>query len=71
VTDALNREGEEFGMSRLMDVTRQSATSRAERSITAEDVLQAIAAAVQAHVGAMEAFDDMTMVVLKRTAPPA
>jgi serine phosphatase RsbU (regulator of sigma subunit) len=64
VTDALNREGEEFGMNRLMETAHRSATSPAQ---TAEDVIQTITSAVQAHVGPVDAFDDMTMVVLRRT----
>ena len=43
------------------------AASAVPREASAAAILETMAATVQAHVGAAESFDDMTMVVLKRT----
>lgn len=60
LTDAVNAEDEEFGMHRVCEVLRD-AHQRA-----ASEIVDALEASVRAHVGAVEAFDDMTMVVVKR-----
>ncbi|MBI4772090.1 MAG: SpoIIE family protein phosphatase [Chloroflexi bacterium] len=62
MTDAVNAAEEEFGLPRLLEVMR------AAHHCSAGEIEAKMTAAVQAHVGAVEAFDDMTMVVLKRTA---
>lgn len=60
VPDAVNVEREEFGIARVKDVMAAHYTG------TATQILNAVSAAVAAHVGEAEAFDDMAMVVLKR-----
>ncbi len=62
LTDAVNADAEEFGLQRIYAVLRQARTG------SADEIVEAMEAAVRAHVGPVEAFDDMTMVVLKRTA---
>jgi len=62
LTDAVNADTEEFGLQRIYAVLRQAQTG------SADEIVEAMEAAVRAHVGPVEAFDDMTMVVLKRTA---
>jgi GAF domain-containing protein len=64
LTDAVDVEAEEFGMQRLCEVLR------ATHTLPAQAVIERMEAAVRAHTGAVEAFDDMTMVALKR-APAA
>ena len=61
LTDAVNNHNEEFGLERTFAVLR------ATQAATAEVILSTLAGAVQAHVGAREPFDDMTMVVLKHS----
>jgi sigma-B regulation protein RsbU (phosphoserine phosphatase) len=58
--DAINALEEEFGMARLEAVVQQT------RRQSASEIQSALTRAVQAHVGPTEAFDDMTLVVLKR-----
>jgi len=60
VTDALNAEVEEFGLSRLLSVVA------AHRGESAADVIRAINQAVDEFVGDTPQFDDLTLVVLKR-----
>ena len=60
VTEAYNEFDEEFGMERLEQVLRDQAHG------SAEDVVEAIEAAVDAFVGEIPPFDDFTLVVLKR-----
>ncbi len=60
VTEALNIDGEEFGVDRLEHVMQASA----DRS--AEEIVAAIEAAVDEFVGNEPPFDDFTLVVLKR-----
>ncbi len=61
LTDAVNAGEEEFGMHRVCEVLRD-AHHRA-----ASEIVDALEASVRAHVGAVEAFDDLTMVVVKRS----
>jgi sigma-B regulation protein RsbU (phosphoserine phosphatase) len=60
VPDAVNGEGDEFGVARLKEVMHN------HYSDTAAQIMDAVSSAVAAHVGLTEAFDDMAMVVLKR-----
>ncbi len=60
LTDAVSAREEEFGLSRVCEVLRQAHRHPAPL------ILEALEAEVRAHTGAVEAFDDMTMVVLKR-----
>ncbi len=62
VTDAINVEEKEFGLERLQTVVCQA------RGRSAAEIMDAAAAAVEQHVGGVEAFDDMTMMVIKRVA---
>jgi len=61
VTDAINTAEDEFGMKRLSEVVH-----RANRTGSASDIVAATATAVEQHVQGIEAFDDITMVVIKR-----
>lgn len=60
VTDALNEFTEEFGSERLTRVLVE------HRHRPAHEIAQAIVDALQQFVGEREAFDDMTLVVMKR-----
>ncbi|MGH2522720.1 MAG: PP2C family protein-serine/threonine phosphatase, partial [Anaerolineales bacterium] len=60
LTDAVNANVEEFGLRRVFEVMSMA------YPYSATEILDMMASAVQSHVGAMEAFDDLTMVVLKR-----
>lgn len=60
VTDALDESGDEFGQDRLESVLF------AHCHQPAHAILDAIMAAVHAHVGAAPIFDDMALVLLKR-----
>jgi len=62
MTDALNQLGEEFGLSRL-----QAALART-RCLDAEQIAAALMKAVDDFIGDEPAFDDQTLVVLKREA---
>jgi sigma-B regulation protein RsbU (phosphoserine phosphatase) len=62
VPDAINADDEDFGMDRTSAVVQQM------RPESAQHIVDAIARSVQAHVGQREAFDDLTMVVLKRAS---
>jgi sigma-B regulation protein RsbU (phosphoserine phosphatase) len=59
--DAVNAWDEDFGMERLGEVLRQA------HGCSAEALRDAIVAAVREHVGGVEAFDDVTLIVLKRS----
>jgi serine phosphatase RsbU (regulator of sigma subunit) len=52
---------EEFGLPRVLEVVRANYRQTAPR------LLQALSEAVEAHVNGAEVFDDMTLVVLKRS----
>jgi GAF domain-containing protein len=60
LTDAVNAGEDEFGLDRVCEVLRQS------HPRTASDIVGALEASVRAHAGPVEAFDDLTMVVVKR-----
>jgi serine phosphatase RsbU (regulator of sigma subunit) len=60
VTDAVNSAMEEFTLPRAIDVLCANASG------SAQAILRALSLAIETHVGAMEAFDDITMVVVKR-----
>jgi sigma-B regulation protein RsbU (phosphoserine phosphatase) len=62
MTDALNGDGEGFGEERL------AAAIRAHACEPAAGLGQAIEAAVRAHIGTAELYDDATLVVIKRVA---
>ncbi|MBI4771064.1 MAG: serine/threonine-protein phosphatase [Chloroflexi bacterium] len=60
ITEAINTAEEEFGVARLMQVASE------RRAASAAEIMQAVASAVEAHAEGMEAFDDQTLVVIKR-----
>jgi serine phosphatase RsbU (regulator of sigma subunit)/putative methionine-R-sulfoxide reductase with GAF domain len=60
VTEAINDAEEEYGVARLSDVIRQY------QHQSAEDLVQIILSDLAAHTGDRPAFDDVTLVVLKR-----
>jgi len=62
LTDAIDLDRREFGLARVREIMDQT------RQQSAHVVMAVVEAAVQAHVGSVEAFDDMTMVVIKRLA---
>jgi sigma-B regulation protein RsbU (phosphoserine phosphatase) len=62
VTEALNIDGEEFGVERLEHVIQ------AQADHTAEEIVAAIETAVDEFVGNEPPFDDFTLVVLKRSS---
>ncbi|MGQ0601191.1 MAG: GAF domain-containing protein [Anaerolineales bacterium] len=59
--DAIDASRREFGMERMTE------TLRAAQAASASEIIAALEAAVRAHTGEVEPFDDLTMVVLKRT----
>jgi serine phosphatase RsbU (regulator of sigma subunit) len=59
--DAINAAEVEFGMERVSEVLR------AARDLPAKQIVAALDKAVRDHVGDLEPFDDLTMVVVKRT----
>jgi serine phosphatase RsbU (regulator of sigma subunit) len=60
VTDARNDRGEFFTPERLADLLAQPAD-------TAQALLDRVVGAVHAHIGEADQFDDITMLVLRRT----
>jgi len=60
VTEAINEDYDEFGLSRLR------LTADAVRNQSAVDIRAAITEAIHAHAGDTPQFDDITLVVLKR-----
>ena len=62
LTDAINVESEEFGLNRVREIVAGA------RHQSAADILDTLAASVKSHAGAMEAFDDLTMVAIKRVS---
>ncbi len=60
VTDAINAQYQEFGLARVCAALARS------HAQPAQAMAQAVVADVEAHVHGIEAFDDMTLVVLKR-----
>jgi serine phosphatase RsbU (regulator of sigma subunit) len=65
VTEALSEAGEEFGLERLEQVLLEQARG------SAEEIVDAIEAAVDEFVGEVPPFDDFTLVVLKRVPSSA
>jgi sigma-B regulation protein RsbU (phosphoserine phosphatase) len=62
VIDALNEVGEDFGQDRL------EALLFGRRHLAAQEVMDALLAAIHAHTGQAPLFDDVTVVVLRRMA---
>jgi sigma-B regulation protein RsbU (phosphoserine phosphatase) len=60
VTEALNDQDEEFGVSRLEQVIRENLAR------SADDIVAAIQQAVETYTGDVLPFDDVTLVILKR-----
>ncbi|MGB7342724.1 MAG: SpoIIE family protein phosphatase [Pirellulaceae bacterium] len=63
INEAMDSKDEEFGMDKVRALTQQAGN--------AEEVNQRIVDAVLKHVGDAPPFDDMCLVVIERTAPPA
>jgi sigma-B regulation protein RsbU (phosphoserine phosphatase) len=63
VTEAINAHDQPFGEDRLRAVLAEHAAS------TAEQVMQAVVGAVKEFVGDTPQSDDLTLFVLKRSAP--
>jgi sigma-B regulation protein RsbU (phosphoserine phosphatase) len=59
VSEAMTREGEEFGSARLLDVVRRT------RDQSAREIVQAIVGAVEDHRAGFPSNDDTTVVALK------
>lgn len=59
VTEIEDRSGEEWGVERLIN------TVAANRTLTAQEIVDRVLDASQEHAGEREAIDDMTLVVLK------
>jgi sigma-B regulation protein RsbU (phosphoserine phosphatase) len=62
VVEVFDSEGEEFGLDRLLDVIKANQTK------TSVEIQDAIRKAVTDHASPTHVFDDLTMIVLKRTA---
>lgn len=65
VSEAMTRDGEEFGAERLLEVVRRT------RHQTAREIVQAIVSAVEDHRAGFPSNDDTTVVALKLTFPAA
>lgn len=61
ITEAINNEEEEFGETRLIEMVNQN------RHASARELTDKIIAAVMQHAGDCVQFDDMTLVVVKKT----
>jgi sigma-B regulation protein RsbU (phosphoserine phosphatase) len=61
VTDALNQDGGEFGVQRLEQVLRSQADA------PAADIAAALERALKDFTGGATTFDDITLVVIKRS----
>jgi sigma-B regulation protein RsbU (phosphoserine phosphatase) len=61
VAEAMNADEEQFGEQRLEEVVRKHRRERAG------EIIAQITAAVKSHTGTHPQYDDMTLVVLKRT----
>jgi len=59
VTEAVNEKDEEFGTSRLQDILNR------ETDASADALIEAVVREIKQFAGALEQFDDITMVVLK------
>jgi sigma-B regulation protein RsbU (phosphoserine phosphatase) len=60
ITEAMNAAGELFGKARLIDAVRRAAPT------VAQDLIDAILAAVRAYIGDTAQADDLTIVTVKR-----
>jgi sigma-B regulation protein RsbU (phosphoserine phosphatase) len=60
VIDALNKEGMQFGKDRFFRLLQEHA------NLTPKELIQKILSEVKSFAGAVEAFDDITLVVFKR-----
>jgi len=60
ITDARNRLGEDFGEGRLLDLVE-----RLPESLTADEIIRAIAAEVTRFSDGADQMDDITLVALK------
>lgn len=60
LNEALNSQGEEFGMDRVREAFRESASG------SAKNILEHIANQAKAFIGSQQLSDDMTLVVLKK-----
>ena len=63
LTDALNADGDEFGMPRLQ------AAFQAACHLDSQGIVAALQKAIDDFTGDEPVFDDQTLVVLKRDAP--
>ena len=59
VTEAVNKKNEEFGTTRLQDILNR------ETDASADALIEAVVREIKQFAGALEQFDDITMVVLK------
>jgi len=62
VTDMENPAGEPFGADRLLEILRR------DRGRPADELLQAILGAVQAHAAGTDPFDDVTLLAIRRVS---
>jgi serine phosphatase RsbU (regulator of sigma subunit) len=60
VTDAIDEVGQQYGIERLLEVVQRV------RTLSAERIVQAILSDLATHTGELPAFDDVTLMVLKR-----
>jgi len=63
ITEARNGDDEEFGYEKLLDIIGSS------RKLSAEDIKDKILTSVRTFIGDTAYNDDMTLVVIKWTAP--
>jgi sigma-B regulation protein RsbU (phosphoserine phosphatase) len=62
ITEAMNERSEQFGETRLVEVIH------ANRHRSAEEVIEAIVSTAKVHAASAVQSDDMTVVVVKRSA---
>jgi sigma-B regulation protein RsbU (phosphoserine phosphatase) len=62
VTEVFDAKGEEYGMDRLIDVVK------AHKSKSAKEIMDAVLDAARSFAAPGHTFDDLTMIVFKRTA---
>ncbi|MBA3945112.1 MAG: SpoIIE family protein phosphatase [Herpetosiphonaceae bacterium] len=65
VTEAINSTEVEYSVARLTTLIQQ------HRAVTAHDIVEAILDDLLVHTGNLPAFDDVTLVVIKRNSIPA
>ncbi|HEY0738840.1 MAG TPA: SpoIIE family protein phosphatase [Herpetosiphonaceae bacterium] len=61
VTEAINDDEQEYGVGRLIDVVKRY------RARSADEIVQAVLSDLAAHTGDQPPFDDVTLLVVKRT----